>query len=66
MSGVLLYGLTTPIRIAGGLGVRTTYNPGSATASFVSGVMDSMSNIRFVNVRVLVLVRYSFDLLAGL
>ena len=31
-------GLTTPIAIAGGLGVRTTYNPGSFTASIVSGV----------------------------
>ena len=38
-----LYGLTTPIAIAVGLGVRTTYNPGSFTANVVSGVLDSMS-----------------------
>lgn len=37
------YGLTTPISIAIGLGVRTTYNPGSFTANVVSGVLDAMS-----------------------
>lgn len=41
--GALLYGITTPIGIAAGLGVRTTYNPDSTTASIVSGVMDSLS-----------------------
>ncbi|KAJ5698644.1 hypothetical protein N7462_000649 [Penicillium macrosclerotiorum] len=37
------YGLTTPISIAIGLGVRTTYNPGSFTANVVSGVLDAIS-----------------------
>jgi len=37
------YGLTTPISIAVGLGVRTTYNPASNTANIVSGILDSMS-----------------------
>ena len=37
------YGLTTPIAIAIGLGVRTTYNAGSFTANIVSGVLDSTS-----------------------
>ncbi|CAI7590768.1 unnamed protein product [Penicillium glandicola] len=37
------YGLTTPISIAIGLGLRTTYNPGSFTANVVSGVLDSIS-----------------------
>jgi len=37
------YGLTTPIAIAAGLGVRTTYNAGSFTANIVSGVLDSTS-----------------------
>ncbi|KAI9815240.1 MAG: high-affinity Zn(2+) transporter zrt1 [Pycnora praestabilis] len=37
------YGLTTPISIAVGLGVKTTYDPGSFTANVVSGVLDSMS-----------------------
>jgi len=41
--GALLYGITTPIGIAAGLGVRSSYNPGSTTASIVSGVMDSLS-----------------------
>ncbi|KII87477.1 hypothetical protein PLICRDRAFT_55431 [Plicaturopsis crispa FD-325 SS-3] len=41
--GALLYGLTTPLGIAIGLGVRTTYNPGSTTASIVSGILDSLS-----------------------
>lgn len=39
----LAYGLTTPVSIAIGLGVRTTYNPGSFTANVVSGVLDSIS-----------------------
>jgi len=37
------YGLTTPIAIAIGLGLRTTYNPNSFTANVVSGVFDSIS-----------------------
>ncbi|KAL1707955.1 Zinc/iron permease [Schizophyllum commune] len=43
IAAALLYGITTPVGIAAGLGVRTTYNPGSTTASTVSGVMDSIS-----------------------
>ena len=41
--GGLLYGITTPIGIAAGLGVRTTYNANSNTANIVSGVLDSFS-----------------------
>lgn len=37
------YGLTTPIAIAIGLGLRTTYNSGSFAANVVSGVLDSTS-----------------------
>ncbi|KAF8850151.1 ZIP zinc/iron transport family [Acephala macrosclerotiorum] len=37
------YGLTTPISIAIGLGLRTTYNGGSFTAKVISGVLDSIS-----------------------
>jgi len=37
------YGLTTPIAIAIGLGLRNTYNAGSTTASIVSGVLDAIS-----------------------
>ena len=37
------YGLTTPIAIAIGLGLRTTYDGGSFTANVVSGVFDSIS-----------------------
>ena len=43
IAGAFLYGITTPIGIAVGLGVKTTYNPGSTTASIVSGVLDSLS-----------------------
>jgi solute carrier family 39 (zinc transporter), member 1/2/3 len=43
MAGAFLYGITTPIGIAVGLGVKTTYNPGSTTASIVSGILDSLS-----------------------
>ncbi|KAJ5820537.1 hypothetical protein N7474_006128 [Penicillium riverlandense] len=39
----MLYGLTTPISIAIGLGVRTTYDPNSMTADIVSGLLDSIS-----------------------
>lgn len=42
--GALLYGVTTPIGIAVGLGVRTTYNPNTEKASIVSGVLDAMSS----------------------
>jgi len=37
------YGLTTPIAIAIGLGLRTTYNSGSYTANVISGTFDSLS-----------------------
>lgn len=37
------YGLTTPLAIAAGLGVRTTYEANSFTANVVSGVLDSIS-----------------------
>jgi zinc transporter 1/2/3 len=42
--GALLYGITTPLGIAVGLGVQSTYNPNSTTASIVSGVLDSLSS----------------------
>ena len=36
-------GFTTPVAIAVGLGVRTTYNPNSYVANVVSGVLDAIS-----------------------
>lgn len=39
----LAYGLTTPVSIAIGLGVTTTYNPDSKTALIVQGVLDAVS-----------------------
>ena len=42
--GAILYGITTPIGIAIGLGIKGSYNPGSATASIVSGVLDALSS----------------------
>ncbi|KAG8902494.1 high-affinity Zn(2+) transporter zrt1, partial [Tulasnella sp. 408] len=42
-AGAIAYGLTTPLGIAIGLGVRSTYNPGSSTASAVSGCLDAIS-----------------------
>ncbi|KAJ5808950.1 hypothetical protein N7474_010219 [Penicillium riverlandense] len=38
-----LYGLTTPVSIAIGLGVRTTYSPDSKTAAIVQGVLNAVS-----------------------
>lgn len=43
LCAAIIYGLTTPLGIAVGLGVRTTYNPDSTTASIVSGVLDALS-----------------------
>ncbi len=37
------YGLTTPISIAIGLGLSTSYDSGSYTANVVSGIFDSIS-----------------------
>lgn len=37
------YGITTPLAIAIGLGLHTTYDPNSFTANVVSGVLDSIS-----------------------
>ena len=42
--GAILYGITTPIGIAAGLGVRETYNPDSTTANLVSGILDAFSS----------------------
>lgn len=39
----IAYGLSTPIAIGIGLGVRRTYPPGSATTLIVNGVFDSIS-----------------------
>lgn len=39
----LAYGVSTPIAIAVGLGVRKTYPPDSATTLIVNGVFDSIS-----------------------
>ncbi|KAF8444967.1 ZIP-like iron-zinc transporter [Boletus edulis BED1] len=39
----LLYSISTPVGIIAGLGIRSTYNPNSTTASIVSGVLDSLS-----------------------
>ena len=43
IAAALLFAVTTPLGIAVGLGVKSTYNPGSTTASIVSGVLDSLS-----------------------
>lgn len=40
----LAFGLTTPIAIAIGLGVRKTYPPGGKTASITNGLFDSISS----------------------
>lgn len=39
----IAYGVTTPIAIAIGLGVRTTFQPGSNRTLIVNGVFDSVS-----------------------
>jgi zinc transporter 1/2/3 len=39
----LLYGLTTPVAIAIGLGVRMTYMPESKVSMIVQGVLNAVS-----------------------
>jgi zinc transporter 1/2/3 len=39
----MMYGLTTPISIAIGLGLRYSYNPDSYTANIAAGVLDATS-----------------------
>ncbi len=40
----LAYGIVTPISVAIGIGVRTTYASSSFTANIVSGVLDALSS----------------------
>lgn len=40
----IVYGLVTPIAIAIGLGVRTTYMAGSYNANIIQGVLDAISS----------------------
>ncbi|KAJ7733711.1 Zinc/iron permease [Mycena olivaceomarginata] len=42
MLAAIIYGLSTPVDIAVGLALRSSYNPGSATAPIIS-VFDSLS-----------------------
>lgn len=41
--GGIIYGLVTPIGLAIGLGVASTYNGDSTTAAYVTGIFDSVS-----------------------
>jgi solute carrier family 39 (zinc transporter), member 1/2/3 len=43
VAAALLYGITTPIGIAVGLGIQSSYNPNTPRASIVSGVLDATS-----------------------
>ena len=38
---MILYGLTIPVGIASGIGVRSDYNPARLSASVVSGVLKA-------------------------
>lgn len=42
--GALAYALVTPLGMAIGLGVRSTYNGESAKASYITGTFDSVSS----------------------
>lgn len=43
VTAAIVYACTTPIGLAIGLGVRTSYDPTSTTALIVSGVLDAVS-----------------------
>ena len=42
--GALVYSWVTPIGIAIGLGIRTTFNPNTAKANYITGTFDSVSS----------------------
>ena len=42
-AGAVLYGVTTPIGIAVGIGIRRSYAPGSSRALVTNGFFDSIS-----------------------
>lgn len=56
----LIYTLTTPIAIAIGLGVRTSYPPGSSTALIVNGTFDSISAGILIYTAIVELVAHEF------
>ncbi|RPD58926.1 ZIP zinc/iron transport family [Lentinus tigrinus ALCF2SS1-7] len=67
--GAVLFGITTPIGIAVGLGVRETYNPDSTTASIVSGILDAFSSGILLYTGLVELMAHEFlfnsDMLSG-
>lgn len=60
LAGAVLYGITTPIGIAVGLGVRTLYNPNSTRALVVSGVLDALSSGILIYTGLVEVVLYPF------
>lgn len=54
------YALSTPLAIAIGLGVRTTFNPESQTTLIVNGVFDSMSAGILIYTSLVELVAHDF------
>ncbi|KAF9790427.1 putative zinc-regulated transporter 2 [Thelephora terrestris] len=60
IAAAFLYGLTTPIGIAAGLGARSIYNPGTVTALIVSGTMDSISAGILIYTSLLELMAHDF------
>jgi solute carrier family 39 (zinc transporter), member 1/2/3 len=56
----LAYGLTTPVAIAIGLGVRNTYPPGGQTTLIVNGVFDSISAGILIYVGLVELIAHEF------
>src|SRR5260370_14946679 len=43
IAGGIVYSIATPLGVAIGLGVRSTYNPDSMIANLVTGTLDSIS-----------------------
>lgn len=54
------YALSTPVAIAIGLGVRTTFNPESQTTLIVNGVFDSISAGILIYTSLVELVAHDF------
>ncbi|KAG6861081.1 hypothetical protein C0995_004180 [Termitomyces sp. Mi166 len=58
--GALLYGITTPVGIVAGLGVRSSYDANSTTALIVSGVLDSLSSGILIYTGLVELIAHEF------
>lgn len=61
LSMVLLYSLTTPIGIAIGIGIASTYDPSSVTAMAVQGVLSAVAGGMLLYIALIQLIGEEFS-----